>query len=78
MVPCACSTRRGIALLDRIDLKSIDFVDGSILMGPSGERRVCGAWHGIGVMIRLWEAKVEESKIGAAVVSSYESLRSID
>lgn len=77
MVPCACSTRRGIALFDWIDLKPIDFVDGSVLMGSSRERRVFRTRHGISVVIRLWEAKVEESNIRAAVVASYEPFRSI-
>lgn len=47
-------------------------------MGPSGKRRVSGTRHGTSVMIRLREAEVEESKVRAAVVASYESFRSID
>lgn len=73
MVPCACSTRRGVALLDRSDLKLLGVVYGTVLVGSSGKRGICSTRHGAGVMVRLWESKVEESNVGAAVVAGYKS-----
>lgn len=77
MVPCACLATRGVAGLSRLDLQTVSLANITKLIRSSRSRSVSRTRHGIGVIIRLWKSKVEESDIGTAIVACDKAFRAI-